>query len=103
MEQVELTESTTYVTVEGDGITLVEITETVESIEITAPGPAGPQGIQGPTGPQGAQGPQGPAGNSTIGGYGVSLTSATADDLLAFDGTTWVNRAQRAVSDGGNF
>jgi hypothetical protein len=54
-------------------------------------------------GPQGPAGPTGPAGPNAIGGYPISISSATSGDMLSFDGSVWYNRAQESVSDGGNF
>ncbi|MDD2988935.1 MAG: tail fiber protein [Zoogloea sp.] len=62
-------------------------------------GPQGIQGIQGETGPQGIQGEigatgaTGPAGTVTALSSipDVTLTTPTANDLLKYDGTKWVN------------
>lgn len=84
--------------VTSDGTTLqvvstpaavVEVIQPVTSIvEVAAAGP---------------QGPPGPSGGSTIGGHPVVVTSAQNGDLLGFNGTSWYNRADTDVTDGGNF
>lgn len=55
-------------------------------------------------GPRGPAGPQGPSGvSNAIAEHSIVLTSLSANDVLAFDGTNFVNRAQTALTDGGNF
>lgn len=49
------------------------------------------------------EGPQGPAGPNSIGGYGFTIVGPQAGDILGFNGTTWYNRPQITVTDGGNF
>lgn len=61
-----------------------------------ATGPQGIQGVAGPTGPKGdtgATGATGPAGTvSALSSIpDVTLTTPTANDLLKYDGTKWVN------------
>lgn len=47
---------------------------------------------------------QGPAGPSDIGGYGITIDTATPGDLLMFGNqNTWVNVPKTQITDGGNF
>ena len=55
------------------------------------------------SGVPGPRGPQGDPGESNIGGYPFELTSLSNNDTLAFSTDRWVNRAQEALTDGGNF
>lgn len=50
-------------------------------------------------------GPQGPAGPPLggIAGYSFNISDLTAGDLLGFNGSTWYNRDDESVTDGGNF
>lgn len=54
-------------------------------------------------GPQGPQGPQGNPGPNAIGGYPITVASATNGDVLSFNGSAWYNRLQETLADGGNF
>ena len=50
------------------------------------------------------QGVKGDPGNSSIGGYGVSVSNLQAGDVLQFGLTNaWVNNPQENLTDGGNF
>mgnify|MGYP003325151936 CR=1 FL=1 len=53
----------------------------------------------------GIQGPQGAPGESLIGGYFVSVSNLSNDDLIKFDSATqkWVNVKKDDVLNGGNF
>lgn len=47
---------------------------------------------------------QGPSGPSSIGGYGITVDTATPGDLLMFGNqNTWVNVPKTQITDGGNF
>jgi hypothetical protein len=78
-------------------------TDKVDPIVIGGTGPEGPQGPQGLQGLQGLQGIQGLPGIAFIGGYEVSLTNEGENDVLSFNGTTWINKKQETLADGGNF
>jgi hypothetical protein len=62
-------------------------------------GPRGERGLQGPSGPQGPRGLQGPAGpRGPSGGANelsdmtdLSFSNLAQNDVLVYDGTTWVN------------
>ena len=45
----------------------------------------------------------GPAGPNAIGGYPISITSASNYDALMFLSNEWVNIPQAEITDGGNF
>lgn len=82
--------------------TLVVTSAPANTLTVSSPAPA-PRLLLAPGGLPGPQGPPGTPGASTVGGYGVSLSSPVDGDLLGFDGTAWTNRAQATVTDGGNF
>lgn len=44
----------------------------------------------------------GPAGTK-LDGYAVSIQNPGVNDLVAFDGTKFINKPQAEVADGGNF
>lgn len=52
---------------------------------------------------RGPQGPQGPPGNASIGGYDVNIEDVASGDVLAFSGSSWINKPQEQLTDGGNF
>lgn len=79
---------------------------TATQVMYTQQGPAGPTGATGPAGPTGATGPAGPTGPSGanyLGGYLVTMSSVTNEDVVQFNGTNWVNRQPSLITDGGNF
>jgi hypothetical protein len=51
----------------------------------------------------GLPGPPGPPGGATIGSYSIVVSGIAANDLLAFNGTNWINRPQEQLTEGGNF
>jgi hypothetical protein len=59
--------------------------------------------VAGNIGPRGPAGPQGPSGESTVGGYGVAISSLNPNDVLAYNGTVWANKSQELLTEGGNF
>lgn len=42
-------------------------------------------------------------GPNTIGGYEIQVANPEMDDVLQFDTSTWRNRPQSRITDGGNF
>ena len=56
------------------------------------------------TAQMGPQGLQGPSGETTINGTAIVIApTVAAGDLLAYDGTNWINTAQGVLTEGGNF
>ena len=51
----------------------------------------------------GTPGPRGPSGESTIAGSPIVISNLVGNDLLAFNGLTWINLPAQDVGDGGNF
>jgi len=94
--------------IEGPGGTVVVPVDDVSVVEVEAqPGlivvPIDVVPITIEVVERGPQGPQGPPGNSGIAGYDVEIQDITAGDVLAFAGSSWVNKRQTALTDGGNF
>lgn len=42
-------------------------------------------------------------GGNAIGNYPVSISNLATDDVIAYDGTSFINRRQTLLTDGGNF
>jgi hypothetical protein len=66
------------------------------------------KGVKGEKGDTGATGPQGPPGDAegsgTLAGLtDVAIASPQLNDLLAFTGSSWANKQQENLTDGGNF
>lgn len=59
--------------------------------------------VAGNIGPRGPQGLPGPSGESTLSGYEVEFSSLNPNDVLAYNGTVWTNKAQELLTEGGNF
>lgn len=56
------------------------------------------------TSQMGPQGLQGLSGEVNIGGASIVIApTVAAGDLLAYDGTNWINTAQGVLTEGGNF
>lgn len=70
---------------------------------VVEPPPAIRMVTMGTQGPPGPPGPQGPPGTVGLGGYAVDIDSPLTGDLLGFTGTSWSNRHQESLTDGGNF
>lgn len=91
-DQIIITEQDNTLVVENQTDQVVVVVETQQTVvEVSAQGPQGPQGLPGPS------------GSSLIGGYGVGLSGEIAGDVLGFNGSSWYNRRQETLSDGGNF
>lgn len=99
IETLPATVSPAVPTTPGIILTVVQVMYTQAGPQ----GPAGAAGPAGPAGPQGPEGPQGPAGETTLGGYPAVIVSASAGDVLGFNGAAWYNRPDTDVTDGGNF
>ena len=49
------------------------------------------------------QGIQGPPGDLSIFGFPIDINNVKENDLLAFSGSSWINKSQDKITDGGNF
>lgn len=95
---------TDVVVITESSTNIVEVTQPPQSTDVVESPPPTIVDVVA-VGPQGPPGPQGPAGSiSEIGGYPTTgVSTPNNGDILGFNGTTWYNRAQETLSDGGNF
>lgn len=49
------------------------------------------------------RGIQGPPGDSSFFGFPFDINNVKENDLLAFSGSSWINKSQDKITDGGNF